>query len=405
MESRIEPGVTRLLRWYVGVRLALLVLVALGNRGDNPPDPPQFPAPGIVLFGVLLLVLVWPEAERRLGRLHLPLAITLATIAPIVDAVANIDRRLDLGLSPNDALADYWVPFFLLFVPFILTAWQYRYRWVLVFAAASTLVDMFALAAVFQSYEINLDTLAALLLARGFLFAFLGFFVSKLIARQRDLRADLGAHAATLERLATGRERNRLARELHDTLAHSMTATAVQLEAVEALWDADPDRARDLLRQALTGTRSGLDDARRAIEDLRASPLEEHGLAGAVARLARSLGDRSGIEVICEVDDRVDGLPLAIEQAVYRVADEATTNVERHSSATRVGVVLALRKGEVVLVVEDDGIGFDPGAVPPGHHGIVGMRERAEMIGGTLDIGPGPSAGTVLRMAAPVVGR
>ena len=380
----------------MGIRLGLLLLVALANRGDEPPEPAQFPATGIVLFALLFLVLMWPALERRLGRFFLPTAIVLATVAPIADAVANIQGRLDLGVSPNDALADYWLPFFLLFIPFIITAWQYRYRWVVVFAFVSTAVEMVAVSAVFPAEETNLAILGALLAARGLLFAFLGFFVSKLVARQRDLRAELERQAVVREQLATGRERNRLARELHDTLAHSMTATAVQLEAAQALWDQDTARAKEHVDRALAGTRSGLAEARRAIESLRASPIEEFGLAGALEWLAHETSATSGVVTEAEVDFAIELVPPEVEQAVFRIAEEAINNVVRHANASSITVSFGSEGDRLRLQILDDGVGFDPGRDHPGHHGITGMRERAGLVGGELEIVSSPNGTTVV---------
>lgn len=401
MSTTIEPGILRIFRWYVGIRLGLLLLVALGNRSANPPEPPQFPETGVVLFGLLALMLFWPTLERRMGRVYLPAAIALATLAPIADAAANVSGRLGAGVAPNEALMDYWLPFFLLFVPFILTAWQYRYRWVVVFAVVSTVVDMVSISAVFRDEEVDLTILGTLLAARGILFAFLGFFVTKLVARQRDARRDLRAHAATLEQLATGRERNRLARELHDTLAHSMTATTVQLEAVQALWDEDPAHARELLERALAGTRAGLDEARRAIEDLRASPLDDYGLVGALEWLTSDVSATSGMDVDFSADGALGPMEPHVEQTVYRVAEEALVNAVRHARPSAIHVVLERPGGSVVLSVSDDGVGFDPDAERPGHHGLVGMRERAELIDGDLVVRSTPGVGTTISLEVP----
>lgn len=402
MTNTIEPGIVRLLRWYVGIRLGFLLLVLIGTRSDNPPVPPQFPRVGIILFGLLFLLLVLPQAERRFGHAFLPLAIALATLAPIADAAATVHGRLSAGLSPNDALADYWLPFFLLFVPFILTAWQYRYRWVIVFSVTSTLLDLIVTGTVFRTYEVDLTVLGALILARGFLFAFIGLFVSKLMARQRESHLALQNHATTLEQLATGRERNRLARELHDTLAHTMTATAIQLEAVQALWSEDPEQARHLLDRALTGTRSGLAEARRAIEDLRASPLEDHGLRGALEWLANDLGATSGITIETRLEGLMDNLDSALEQATYRIADEALNNSIRHSQASLIRVDLEVGPKQLSLIVRDDGQGFDPAAPLDGHHGLTGIRERAELVGGEIVIESESSGGTMIKFRAPL---
>ena len=123
--------------------------------------------------------------------------------------------------------------FFLLFVPFVLVAWQYRYRWIVLFAVGSTIADLVAVGGVLTTsveenpaFDIDLTVIGALLLARGLLFLFLGLFIAKLVARQREARVKLQAYAAVVDQMSTERERNRLARELHDTLAHSMTGTA-----------------------------------------------------------------------------------------------------------------------------------------------------------------------------------
>ena len=395
----VEPGLLRIFRWYVGIRLGLLALAALANRGERPPQPGQFPATGIVLFGLLFVLLVWRGGERR--RWYLPLAIALATIAPIADATANVAGRLDAGLTPNETLVDYWLPFFLLFVPFIITAWQYRYRWVVVFAILSTIVEMLTLTAVFGEGEAQLAVLGALLAARGVLFAFLGFFITKLVARQRDLRADLERRAVMSEQLATGRERARLARELHDTLAHAMTATAVQLEAAQALWSENPDRALGHVELALDGTRAGLAEARRAIQDLRASPLEERGLVGALEWLAGETEARSGLSVKLVVEGDTADLDHDLEQVIFRVAEEAIANAARHSSADAVRVHLEAAADRLSLNVADDGVGFEPDLERAGHHGLKGMLERAALVGGSVAVDSTPGHGAAIELTVP----
>jgi len=235
-------------------------------------------------------------------------------------------------------------------------------------------------------------------LARGVLFAFVGLFVVKLVAGQREARSTLEAHAVTLEELATVRERNRMARELHDTLAHSLSATAVQLEAVKSLWDTDPAKAKKMLAESLDGARTGLSEARRAIQALRASPLEELGLAGALRHLGSAVEARSSLAVECAVDNHLGEIAPHLEQAIYRIADEAITNAARHSRAGSVAVQLDAKGRHLVLEVRDDGEGFDPAAaVPDGHVGIAGMRERAHMVGGSLAVESNPGGGTTVR--------
>lgn len=396
--SNIEPGLLRVFRWFVAVRLGLLVLVAWSNANNPDPLNPRFPEAGIFFYGLLLVFLTWPWVQRVTGRAFLPTALVLASVAPIFESVANIEGRLDAGMSINQALADYWMPFFLLFVPLLLTAWQYRYRAVLLFAAATTLLDMGATIPLVESESTDVAALSGLLVARGLLFAFVGLFVVKLVGAQKDARRSLATHSTTLEHLATSRERNRLARELHDTLAHSLSGIAVQLEAVKTLWDDDPSQAKGMLNQALTEARGGLGEARRAIQTLRAAPLDDLGLAEALRQLGDKAGDRGGAVVTFDVSDNTGGLDPELENTVYRIAEEALTNVARHSQAKRVSLNLSRKSGKIRLEVVDDGVGFDTEAVLPDDHiGITGMNERAEMIGGTLTIDSTADVGTTVK--------
>ncbi|MDJ0496716.1 MAG: sensor histidine kinase [Acidimicrobiia bacterium] len=394
---RIEPGLLRIFRWYVAIRLGLLLLVLWSNQENADPTNPRFPEPGIVMFGILLLLLVSPQAKRVLGRTYLPVALVIASIAPIIESAVNIEGRLEAGMTTNEALADFWMPFFLLFVPLLLIAWQYRYRAVLVFVIGTTLLDLAVTIPLVETQTTNVAELSALIVGRGLLFAFVGLFVVKLMAAQKEARRSLAAHSATLEHLATSRERNRLARELHDTLAHSLSGIAVQLEAVKSIWDDEPEQAAAMVNQALESARDGLGDARRAIQALRASSLEELGLEAALAQLGERTVERSGIAVDVTYADNVGDLDPDVENAVYRIADESLTNVARHSGAELATVDLRRRGGRIRLEVIDNGVGFDAnGQAPDGHVGIKGMTERAEMVGGSVAVASRPGEGTTV---------
>ncbi len=394
---RIEPGLLRIFRWYVAIRLGLLLLVLWSNQENADPTNPRFPEPGIVMFGILLLLLVSPQAKRVLGRTYLPVALVIASIAPIIESAVNIEGRLAAGMTTNEALADFWMPFFLLFVPLLLIAWQYRYRAVLVFVIGTTLLDLAVTIPLVETQTTNVAELSALIVGRGLLFAFVGLFVVKLMAAQKDARRSLAAHSATLEHLATSRERNRLARELHDTLAHSLSGIAVQLEAVKSIWDDEPEQAAAMVNRALETARDGLGDARRAIQALRASSLEELGLEAALAQLGERTVERSGIAVDVTYADNVGDLDPDVENAVYRIADESLTNVARHSGAELATVDLRRRGGRIRLEVIDNGVGFDAnGQAPDGHVGIKGMTERAEMVGGSVAVASRSGEGTTV---------
>ena len=395
--STIEPGLLNVFRWYVAIRLSLLGLVAWSNQQQPDPTNPRFPEAGLVLFGILMILLLWPRAERSLGRAFLPVTLTLASIAPIVESAANVEGRLDAGMGVNDALADYWMPFFLLFVPLLLTAWQYRYRAVLLFAVGTTVLDMGSIIPLVERETTDIAMLSVLLVGRGLLYAFVGAFVVKMAGAQKESRRSLAVHSATLEHLATSRERNRLARELHDTLAHSLSGIAVQLEAVKTLWDDDTIKARQMLDRALVDARGGLGEARRAIQTLRASPLEDLGLTAALHQLGDVYADRHDLDITVDIADKVKDLDPELENTVYRIADEALTNVARHADAAHATVELRRKSGKIRLLVADDGRGFDPARdAEDGHIGIKGMHERAEMVGGSLDIDSGED-GTIVR--------
>jgi signal transduction histidine kinase len=157
--------------------------------------------------------------------------------------------------------------------------------------------------------------------------------------------------------LAVTQERNRLARELHDTLAHSLSAVAVQIEAAQALSEVDAAAGHKMLEQALQTTRGGLTDARRSLHALRSSPLEDLGLALALRDLAESVAARAGLKLDLQISPNLENLRPEIEQCLYRVAQEALTNVARHARAGSVRVALAGENGQVRLAVSDDGCG------------------------------------------------
>ncbi len=201
-------------------------------------------------------------------------------------------------------------------------------------------------------------------------------------------------------------ERNRLAREIHDTLAQNLTATGLQIESAEALLEteADPEKVRAALSRALSLTRSNLDEARRSVLDLRAAPLEGRSLPEALKTLVDRWESETGVSTRFRSVNGSRPLPPGVEAALYRVCQEALNNVARHAEARRVTVRLVSTPEAVGLIVEDDGRGFDPSRVPEGRHGIVGMRERLEMLGGRLQVDSGPEGGTRVEATAPLEG-
>jgi two-component system, NarL family, sensor kinase len=226
------------------------------------------------------------------------------------------------------------------------------------------------------------------------LLATIGYQVG--IAIERARLAEAGA------RLARAEERARIAREIHDTLAQGLTAIILHVEGAMHHLRSDPEVACRRLERALAAARENLEEARRSVLDLRAAPLAEKPLPEALRALARSFTTESGIRVQLRLSPDVPGLPLRVEAELYRIAQEALANVARHAKATSVTVELRHRRETLRLAVRNDGPGFDPRSVPNGRQGIVGMRERARLLGGRLRIRSGPGGGTTVVAEVPV---
>ncbi|MHB8627641.1 MAG: GAF domain-containing sensor histidine kinase [Aggregatilineales bacterium] len=199
-------------------------------------------------------------------------------------------------------------------------------------------------------------------------------------------------------------ERNRLAREIHDTLAQGLSATTLQLETADALLEssADVDHVRQAVQRALNLTRANLEEARRSVLDLRAAPLEGQTLAEAIPALAKELIGSTNLALKVELSGAVRPVPLRIEFGLYRIAQEAITNAIRHASARTLTIHIDLAPQAVELIVADDGIGFDSSRVPHRRFGLIGINERAHLLGGTAELCSAPGIGTTIRVRVPL---
>jgi two-component system NarL family sensor kinase len=199
-------------------------------------------------------------------------------------------------------------------------------------------------------------------------------------------------------------ERNRLAREIHDTLAQGLAAIALQLETADALLESgtDPARARQAIEQSLSLIRANLEEARRSVLDLRAAPLEGRSLAQVLEAMTDQVTTRGNLKAKLDVTGGNRPLPLRVETGLYRIAQEALTNVQRHADATRVLIRLVATPDRVELSIEDDGRGFDPTRVPKGRYGLIGLRERAKLLSGTVKVDSQTGEGTRLMVIVPL---
>lgn len=400
----IEPGILPLFRIFTALEILLLLLrmgLEAAYRSDFPLVRPVWP--GLTFLALLLAYLSWPRLERALGRYYLPIALVASVGLTIMSAAAGFKLRLEAGIRAEELVRGSWILIVVLLVPLIIVAWQYGFRWVLGFCAATVATELAMMLPLAGKGGPPVLTVAVISVVRCLFFLPVGYAVARLARAQREQRAALAdanarlaRYASTLEELAVSRERGRLAHELHDTLAHGLSSVAVQLEATRALWESSPQAARGMLAEALKATRTALAEARRAIGALRASPLQDLGLARAVKALAESEATRAGLTLDIQIE--FAERPGDEEHAIYRIAAEALANVVRHAQARRVSV--ALRQGS--LLVADDGRGFDPAAPPDdGRFGLYGMRERARMIGAALEIESAPGKGTTVRLTMP----
>jgi signal transduction histidine kinase len=319
-------------------------------------------------------------------------------------ALPLIEVRTVVTAYASSGMPDFWLVFPFEVIPLILTAWQYNFRVVLWYVGGLGLLEAAYLTIGSFISPMHAFYGWASLAGRAAILVLIGHIVTTLMEKQREQRQQLREanrqlvrYASTLEQLAVSRERNRLARELHDTLAHTLSALTVQLDASTAVWDQAPQRAREMVQHALDTARSGLGETRRALASLRAAPLVDLGLALALQSLADNIAERRGLDVKTEIATGLESLPAEVEQTYYRVAQEALDNVVRHAGASETTLRLQRDNNALVLEVRDDGRGMSPER-DGDRYGLQGMRERAELIGATLEVASTPEAGTTVRL-------
>jgi signal transduction histidine kinase len=223
----------------------------------------------------------------------------------------------------------------------------------------------------------------------------------KLLAELQDAHQQLSLYAERVEELAVVEERNRLAREMHDTLGHRLTVAAVQLEGAQRLCPRDPARAAGMVGTVRDQVREALRELRDTVARLR-QPLEaDLQLCSALARLTRHFEEATGLTVHLMLPEELTGLPDAHRLALFRAGQEALTNVQRHAKAQEVWLQLTQRDGMIALLVGDNGQGVRRGASEAGF-GLRGLSERAARLGGELHLEPRPGGGAQLTVRLPL---
>jgi signal transduction histidine kinase len=415
--TNIVRNTTRVLRSVIIFRLLLIVFgvllvvvrrpplaLALAGRHASPMNV-LFLAPTVLTS--LFLLIRW--LEKPFGRLYLPIALVLTILDFSVQYGAaylgpNRVGYVLVTLPSGQQISFFWASIeiiLLILLPCMLAGTAYGLRSAVLASSLATVLHLLLGAIVWQA-GLPLEGFLVLLPVRiGTLYAFpmiAGAMADTWRREHADLELanrQLRGYAATAEHLATSRERVRLARAMHDTLAHSLSALTVQLEALDTLHETDPSAARTQLGKIRKHARVGLDEARRAIFDLRSAPIEEFGLPGALERLVEQFGRRNGIRT--DWSPSGDPFPLLPAQAnaLYRIVEEALDNVERHAEADEVTVELRYGRG-VQLFILDNGQGFDPNTVDTDRYGLVGLYERAALIDGIVSVDSEPGHGTTV---------
>jgi signal transduction histidine kinase len=229
---------------------------------------------------------------------------------------------------------------------------------------------------------------------------------SELLKLSSELERRVAIRTREVQRLAEEsryaaivRERLQIARDLHDTLAHSMMAMLSEVRLLRKLQVHDPGSMADELARAEQVAHAGLKEARSAITQMRANSVRDIGLGPALSKAVERFRDRTGLAVQFDVDAAAARFGDERAEVIFRMTEEALRNIERHAAASSVRIALrSADAAQLDLEIEDDGVGFDDGVSRQGHFGLIGLREQAQLIGAVFVIDSVLNRGTKLRL-------
>ena len=349
-----------------------VVRLALWDRAETP-FPSQMPRRrAMVYFGVQFILAGLVYALGDLG--HYPTLVWLALLPPVAYGVFLLDRR---GIAVVSVLT---------LSLYAVNVWRWHgWRGLPYGLVAFSFAMLFTL--VFTLLAVSAEKSRA--------------EVQRLAGALSEANRKLREYAVQAEELAVTRERNRLAREVHDTLGHYLTVVNVQLEAERAVRDRDPARACDALDRAQSLTQEGLREIRRSVATLRASPLDNRSLADALAQLVAE-GCAAGLRISFQVVGEVRLLAPPAELTLYRAGQEGLTNVRKHAPAARVRMTLDFQQpARVRLSLSDDGPGASQDTLGQAGFGLLGLRERTQLLGGEVLVRTAPGQGFSLTVEVP----
>lgn len=404
----IEPGLIRIFRFFVWAETLAFLMVPLTEELFSGEPSRFYRDPFYIIFLQSLLLGIYlsiPWLRRKLRQAYLLIALIAAIVIPAI--VVDVDMTLAMRQGTPIDILRIWSLLPLLMIPLVPAAWQYDFRIVFVLFAGLGMLDGVYLIWLNGGMGSNILMPLFAIFIRVVTLALVGLMITELMHTQREQRKDimranlqLSQQALVQEQLATSRERNRLARELHDTLAHTLSGLTVQLEAIHTIYPHRDDQVDELVVTALETARTGLEDTRRALKALRAEPLEDMGLRYSLEYLVTLFQTRSNIPCTLDLPDQINQFNNEEEQAIYRITQEALENIYRHASAEHVWLSLQREGNGWIFSVRDNGIGFD---VDDHEHfgerlGLQGMRERADMVEAELKIDSVPGQGTNLQL-------
>jgi signal transduction histidine kinase len=438
----------RLLLYLEWILLAIATLVILSPFPSRP--PPQFDPPPEVRNSAApraesVPSLNWERyqrrqqrwEQRRKSRQYAPVAIVSVGLLGLLGLWLPIHAsRLRQGLYTLLGLELSWVAVLLgsnaqtVFPPLLLVVvirasllFPWRERIGVALLAFLSFLAMLGLAVLKfeflgvpltrflhrERFQAQPEVLNAIVLNSSLLFGFVLSFVILLVgallatkqSQENLTQANdrLRRYALLIENQATLQERQRIAREMHDSVGHSLTAQSIQLENVDLWMAQDPAKALDHLQKARQLGKAALQDVRQSVASLRVDPLQGTTLPQALKELAQTFEQHTGMQVRSEIASMTT-LPKEIANALFRLAQESLTNISKHSQATDVQIRFYEQGTDYILEITDNGQGFDPSQHTVGF-GLQGMRERTAALGGSFTLSTQPQQGCQIQATIP----
>lgn len=403
MKRTLDANVIPIFRWFVAlemIALSVAPMVEFYLFGQLTfINDPFF----TLLFqsAFLFVYLSFPQLKYRLKQFYLPIGILVAVIFPSFVNLTFVLARMASG-QVIDTM-HVWALLPLLMIPLVPMAWQYDFKATLILFGGFGLGEMLVVLWARQAVDVAVLEFMYATFIRVVTLLLVAFMIERLVSVQRAQRDQLRQvnlkltrQALAMEEIATMEERNRIARELHDTLAHTLSGLAVQLEAIKTVTPEDAE-AQPMIRKALENTRTGLNETRGVLKNLRAAPIQELGFEQAMYQLVETMQPVGGPVIELFISRSIPMLTKELEHTIYRITQESIKNALQHAEAENITVGIDLVDHSLRVMVSDDGVGFNPHQrTSQRGYGLFGIMERAEMVGGTLDVRSNENDGTTI---------